>query len=31
MKKGKSQGAMVKNGLEMLLLQAFEAWNIWQK
>lgn len=31
MKKGKKQGAMVKNGLEMLLLQAFEAWNIWQK
>ena len=31
MKNGKKQGAMVKNGLEMLLLQAFEAWNIWQK
>lgn len=31
MKKGKKQGAVVKNGLEMLLLQAFEAWNIWQK
>jgi shikimate dehydrogenase len=31
MKKGKKQGAMVKNGLEMLLLQAFEAWNIWKR
>ncbi len=31
MKKGKEKGAVVKNGLEMLLLQAFAAWNIWQK
>ena len=31
MKKGKKQGATVKNGLEMLLLQAFAAWEIWQK
>lgn len=31
MKKGKEQGAIVKNGLEMLLLQAFAAWEIWQK
>lgn len=31
MKKGKMQGAVVKNGLEMLLLQAFEAWQIWNK
>ncbi len=31
MKKGKERGAVVKNGLEMLLLQAFEAWQIWQK
>ena len=31
MKKGKKQGAKVKNGLEMLLLQAFAAWEIWQK
>lgn len=31
MKKGKEQGAVVKNGLEMLLLQAFAAWEIWQK
>ena len=22
-------GAVVKNGLEMLLLQAFESWEIW--
>ncbi|MDL2255827.1 shikimate dehydrogenase [Parabacteroides sp. OttesenSCG-928-G06] len=31
MRKGKEQGATVKNGLEMLLLQAFAAWNIWQQ
>ena len=31
MKKGKEKGAIVKNGLEMLLLQAFAAWEIWQK
>lgn len=31
MKKGKAQGATVKNGLEMLLLQAFAAWEIWQR
>jgi len=31
MKKGEEQGAAVKNGLEMLLLQAFAGWNIWQK
>lgn len=31
MKKGKERGAVVKNGLEMLLLQAFAAWEIWQK
>lgn len=31
MKKGKEQGAVVKNGLEMLLLQAFGAWEIWHK
>jgi shikimate dehydrogenase len=29
MKKGKEKGAMVKNGLEMLLLQAFISWEIW--
>ncbi|NDV65946.1 shikimate dehydrogenase [Bacteroides sp. 224] len=29
MKKGEKQGAVVKNGLEMLLLQAFAAWDIW--
>lgn len=29
MKKGRAQGATVKNGLEMLLLQAFAAWEIW--
>lgn len=29
MKKGLAQGATVKNGLEMLLLQAFAAWEIW--
>ena len=30
-KKAKEKGATVKNGLEMLLLQAFAAWDIWQK
>ncbi|MDR0700275.1 MAG: shikimate dehydrogenase [Tannerella sp.] len=29
MKKGKERGAVVKNGLEMLLLQAFASWEIW--
>jgi len=29
MKKGKAQGAAVKNGLEMLHLQAIKAWEIW--
>lgn len=29
MKKGKAQGASVKNGLEMLHLQAIKAWEIW--
>lgn len=31
MKKGSEQGAVVKNGLEMLLLQAFGSWEIWNK
>ncbi len=30
MKKGAAQGAAVKNGLEMLLLQAFASWEFWQ-
>lgn len=29
MKKGEEHGAVTKNGLEMLLLQAFAAWEIW--
>ncbi len=29
MKKSAEYGAETKNGLEMLLLQAFESWNIW--
>ena len=29
MRKGKEYGAEVKNGLEMLLLQAFISWEIW--
>lgn len=29
MKKGRQQGATVKNGLEMLLLQAFASWEFW--
>ncbi|MDE5678792.1 MAG: shikimate dehydrogenase [Phocaeicola sp.] len=31
MKKGSEKGAVTKNGLEMLLLQAFAAWDIWNK
>ena len=31
MKKGKEQGATVKNGLEMLLLQAFASWDFWHQ
>ncbi|MDR2844152.1 MAG: shikimate dehydrogenase [Candidatus Symbiothrix sp.] len=31
MKKGLEQGAEVKNGLEMLLLQAFASWDFWTK
>ncbi len=30
MKKGAEHGAAVKNGLEMLLLQAFASWEFWQ-
>lgn len=29
MKKGKEKGAVTKNGLEMLLLQAFASWRFW--
>lgn len=31
MKKGEEKGAVTKNGLEMLLLQAFAGWEIWNK
>lgn len=31
MKKGKERGATVKNGLEMLLLQAFASWEFWHR
>ncbi len=31
MKRAEEYGAEVKNGLEMLLLQAFAAWDIWNK
>jgi shikimate dehydrogenase len=31
MRKGKAQGATVKNGLEMLLLQAFASWEMWHR
>lgn len=31
MKKGEDRGAVVKNGLEMLLLQAYGAWDIWNR
>lgn len=27
--KGKKKGATIKNGLEMLLLQAFASWEFW--
>ena len=30
MRRGKEHGAEVKNGLEMLLLQAEASWRIWQ-
>jgi shikimate dehydrogenase len=29
LKKGKAQGAMTKNGKEMLEIQALAAWRIW--
>lgn len=31
MKRASEMGAQTKNGLEMLLLQAFVSWNIWNK
>jgi shikimate dehydrogenase len=31
LKKGREQGAKTKNGLEMLYLQAEEAWKIWNE
>lgn len=31
MRKAAERGAVTKNGLEMLLLQAFVSWNIWNK
>ncbi|MBP3725803.1 MAG: shikimate dehydrogenase [Bacteroidaceae bacterium] len=31
MKKGAQQGAVVKNGLEMLLLQAYANWDVWHR
>ncbi|MBQ8502337.1 MAG: shikimate dehydrogenase [Bacteroides sp.] len=31
MTRGRERGAVVKNGLEMLLLQALAAWEIWRK
>ena len=31
MKRGREQGAEVKNGLEMLLLQAFASWEFWHR
>ena len=30
MQRGAMQGANVKNGLEMLLLQAFASWEFWE-
>jgi shikimate dehydrogenase len=31
MKRGAEYGANVKNGLEMLLLQAFASWEFWHE
>ncbi len=31
LKKGKQQGATIQNGTEMLVIQAEESWNIWNK
>jgi shikimate dehydrogenase len=31
LRKGKEQGAKIKNGLEMLELQAEKSWEIWNK
>lgn len=31
MKRAREHGAQIKNGLEMLLLQAFVSWNIWNE
>ena len=31
MRRGREQGAEVKNGLEMLLLQAFASWEFWHE
>lgn len=31
LKKAKKKGAVIKNGYEMLVLQAEKAWNIWNK
>ena len=31
LKRGREQGATVKNGLEMLLLQAFASWDFWNR
>lgn len=31
MKKGSEHGAVVKNGLEMLLLQAYASWDFWNE
>ena len=31
LKKGEGKGAMIKNGLEMLVIQAEESWRIWNR
>jgi len=31
LKKGEEQGASIKNGLEMLIIQAEESWKIWNE
>lgn len=30
LQKGREQGAIIKNGLEMLILQAYAGWDFWQ-
>jgi shikimate dehydrogenase len=31
MRRGEEQGATIKNGAEMLIIQAEESWRIWNE